>query len=374
MPFGICGAVHNQHLNINHYPIGALSPFGDSALKFMERTIMTLSTLQPLAVACTKTYFEIFGCEGFKGQSKLAVSIFEEGHPCVPKIIPNYQFREDKTREVMAFLRKPRGGLYIFGPTGSGKTSLIRQINARLNWPTLSVTCTGRTEFSSLVGGFQLVSEQPGLPPSTKFVYGPLAIAAKIGGTLILNEWDLVDPSETMGLNDLQDGSPLIIAENGGEVIYPHPSFRIIATGNSNGTGDESGLYQGVRMQNMASMDRWEAMFVDYMDNDQEIDYLLKLQPKLTEPVIKLMVKFASAVRSLHKGEFADDLPVKSRLNATISTRCMEMWADLAQKYKSAPNPLAIALDKAVGLKCLPEERIAIHRLAKDIFGDSWGE
>ncbi|MBO0180522.1 AAA family ATPase, partial [Vibrio parahaemolyticus] len=93
----------------------------------------------------------------------------------------------------------------------------------------------------------------------------PLAIAMREGHVLLINEVDLVDPAELSGLNDILEGRPLVIAQNGGEIIKPHPMFRVIVTGNSTGSGDPSGLYQGVMMQNLAAMDRYRFSVVPYM-------------------------------------------------------------------------------------------------------------
>ena len=93
-------------------------------------------------------------------------------------------------------------------------------------------------------------------------MHGPLSVAARDGHLLILNESDLMDPSELAGLNDILEGQPLVIAENGGEVIPPHAKFRVFATGNTAGSGDRSGLYQGTLRQNLAFMDRFRVIRV----------------------------------------------------------------------------------------------------------------
>ncbi|MDO6928722.1 AAA family ATPase, partial [Acinetobacter baumannii] len=87
------------------------------------------------------------------------------------------------------------------------------------------------------------------------FMYGPLAVAMREGHLLLINEVDLADPAELAGLNDVLEGRPLVIAQNGGEIIKPHPMCRVVVTVNSTGSGDASGLYKGVMMQNLAAMD-----------------------------------------------------------------------------------------------------------------------
>jgi cobaltochelatase CobS len=160
--------------------------------------------------------FPIAETFGIQAPPKMTVEGFADGsHPKIPAI-QEYVFRKEPLRDVLAFLNVPNGdGLYVTGPTGAGKTSLITQVAARLNWPVHAVTCHGRLELNDLLGQFTLVNG------SMQFVHGPLAQAVRDGHILILNELDLMDPSELAGLNDIVEGQPLVIPQNGGEVIRP---------------------------------------------------------------------------------------------------------------------------------------------------------
>lgn len=124
--------------------------------------------------------------------------------PFIPSKDDNYIFRKELIREVTAFLKKPFGdALYVTGPTGSGKTSGITEIAARLSWPVQQITANGRMELADLVGHHALISPKPGEAPIMKFMYGPLATAMKHGQILLINEIDLADPAELSGLNDV---------------------------------------------------------------------------------------------------------------------------------------------------------------------------
>lgn len=287
----------------------------------------------------------------------------DDSHPQIPTCQQGYVFRNALLRDVLAYLHNSGGdGLFLTGPTGSGKTSLITQIAARLNWPVQSVTCHGRLELQALIGQFVLING------STQYVHGPLSVAVREGHLLILNESDLMDPSELAGLNDIIEGHPLIIAENGGEVIYPHPQFRLFATGNSGGAGDTTGLYQGVLRQNLAFMDRFRVVQVDYPDTMIEQSILQAAIPSLPAEIVSMMLRVANEIRRLFVGTDTN----AGELTVTMSTRTLVRWGTLTVIFKGAPNVFEYALTQALTARAEPEQREAIHRIAADVFGDYW--
>ena len=218
-------------------------------------------------------------------------------------------------------------------------------------------------ELGALIGQFVLANG------STQFVHGPLAVAARDGHLLILNESDLMDPTELAGLNDIIEGQPLVIAENGGEVIRPHAKFRVFATGNSAGSGDSSGLYQGVLRQNLAFIDRFRVIHVGYPDAEIEKEVIKNAAPKLPELIIDKMIAVAAEIRRLFMGSGAEGGP---ELTVTMSTRTLVRWATLSLTFKGAPRVFEYALNQALTARAEPEQREAIHRIAADIFGDYW--
>ncbi len=169
---------------------------------------------------------------GINAPASMKVEGFEPAqNPYVPTQKP-YVFRKDHLRDVLAFLGSPNGdGLYLTGPTGSGKTSLLEQVAARLHWGVHAVTGHGRMELNDLLGQYMLVDGG-----SMKWIDGPLTLAVRLGHVLLINEIDAVDPAELIGLNEIVEGKPLTIPQTG-LVIAPHPKFRLVATGNSAGAG-----------------------------------------------------------------------------------------------------------------------------------------
>lgn len=289
-----------------------------------------------------------------------AVEGFEDtGNPYVPRCAP-YMFRRELLRDVIAYLRDPAGdGLYLTGPTGCGKSSLIEQVAARLNWPAVAVTGHGQLEVADLLGHHTLVNGE------MKFVYGPLALAWKHGMIFILNEMDLVDPSQQVGMNSVLDGHALVIAQNGGEVIQPHESFRFFGTGNSGGAGDHTGLYAGVQTQNIAFMDRFRVVKASYPEADEEAGLLKSLVPKLPEVIAKQMIKVAEDVRKIFES---------GECTVTLSTRALVRWARLTVAYRGAPNPVRYALRLALLERASVDEQEAVNKIAEAVFGEHWNQ
>ncbi|ABB39716.1 ATPase associated with various cellular activities AAA_5 [Oleidesulfovibrio alaskensis G20] len=290
--------------------------------------------------------------------------------PCsfTPRIDPDYLFH-DSMRDIVVWLlsgtEEKADPLYIFGPTGSGKTSLVRQLAARLNYPVFDVTGHGRLEFPDLAGH---LSVQSG---NMVYQYGPLALAMRYGGLFLLNEADLLDPATATGLNGVLDGGPLCIPENGGEIIQPHPMFRFVATANTNGASDESGLYQGTLRQNIALMDRFYLCEVGYPAQETEVMLLERIAPDIPQDIRETMVSFAGEVRRLFMGE-SEKQKYGETIDITFSTRTLIRWATLARRFqplaRQGIQPIGYALDRALGFRASRETRAMLHELAQRMF------
>jgi cobaltochelatase CobS len=292
-----------------------------------------------------------------------AAAFTDTQNPHVPARNDGYVFRRETLRDILSFLSDPDGdGLYFSGHYGAGKTTLPYQVAARLNWPTQSFTAHSRMEFDDLVGTWKLVNG------TMQFLHGPLAIAMRDGHLFILNETDRADPGQLAGLHDVLEGHPLVIATNGGEVINAHENFRFIANGNSFGTGDSTGLYQGVNQLDIAFMDRFRVVEVDYPTEDVEMAILKKKVPELPEDICRNMIRVANQIRKL----FVGGVETASPITITMSTRALARWAKLTVVFRTAPNPLAYALNQSLLAKAEPEQKIAIERIAQDVFGTTW--
>lgn len=296
--------------------------------------------------------------------SGTAIQGFEESSSYTPKADPNYVFH-DSSRDIIVWFLTQKEPLYIYGYQGCGKSTCIKQLAARLNYPVFEITGHGRLEFADLVGHLSMENG------SMTFQYGPLALAMRYGGICLINEIDLTSPEIAAGLNGILDGSPLCIAENGGELIEPHPMFRFAATANTNGAGDDTGLFQGTQRQNAAFLDRFILCKMEYPEETVEKKLLQKRYPHLPAKVLGKMVDFANEVRRLFMG----DTTVANYTNSievTFSTRSLLRWAELTERFqplsRQGIQPLSYALDRALGYRACNETRAMLHELVQRFF------
>lgn len=300
----------------------------------------------------------------------ISVLGFDSPSGPLPAINQNYHFRREIVREVFEFLNEPDGdALMLTGPIGSGKTSAIGQILARLNWGCDAITASGNFTFDTLVGHNTLMAPTPGAQPVMRFKYGVLPKAMKFGRTLLINEFDYANPSEMGGLNDILEGAPLIIPENGGEIINAHPMFRVIVTGNSHGTGDQTALMPGIKTQNPAFLDRFRVTEVPYMDKESELELLKASFSAVPEDLLKGYIEVANGIRT----QFLGSETVDPTLSTTMSTRVLLRWIHLTIAFRNPEtSSMQLGLDHALLRRVNIEDREGIRKMCKDTFGDQW--
>lgn len=279
------------------------------------------------------------------GSAELAVV-----DPAVASMVPpsnsNYIFARSALYELLLYLTEPsHDALFLSGPTGCGKTSAVFEVAARLHWPLESVTLSQKSEVSDLIGTHILEHGQ------LRFSYGPLARAMLYGEILLLNEIDLMSPGELAALNDVLEGRALTISANNGEVIKPHPFFRVVATANSKGLGDESGAYHGVKLQNQAFLDRWRFCEVGYPSAAQERLMLERACPKLNPDFRDGILRFAAEVRLGHNSGL-DNRALLQRLEQAEVRLLAATMQDLQAQAQALKDLIAQGAN-------LPEDRVA---------------
>jgi cobaltochelatase CobS len=272
----------------------------------------------------------------------------------VPEIDLSYEIDEYLARTVLSAWEMGDKTL-MYGPSGAGKSSLIEQLCARTCRPFLRINCSGDMDSSMIFG--QLTAKDG----STQWEDGSVTEAVKHGAVFAWDEWDVTPPEISMGLQWLlEENGKLFIKEKPGSIrdkqVIPHMHFRIVAIGNTQGQGDESGSHAGTNVQNTATVDRFgTAIYVDYLNAATE-EKLLKDKWKLSGTQARRMVQLANLIRSGYK---------TGQLNLTMSPRTLFSMC----KKLAFGNSLAHAY-KASYLNKLNDTQ---RKVAVELFGKVYG-
>lgn len=201
--------------------------------------------------------------------------------------------------------------VWLYGPAGVGKSSLPRYIAAKTHRPMLRVNHTINTEESHLVGQYVVeniidpVSKE--LRTITRWQDGPLPYAMKHGLLYLADEMDRCPPGPLSVYQAVLEGEPLYIKEAPPEhrLVKPHANFRFVATGNTNGSGDETGIHQATLLQDAATIERFSLVLkVEYMPAEQEIAIMMA-QAGLVEADAKRLRDFCEQIRKGHPNDFS---------------------------------------------------------------------
>ena len=283
-------------------------------------------------------------------------SINLPSYDSIPDTDTDYLFQTDVTNQILLYLFYPNHDcLWLAGEAGTGKTTAVLQVAARLRWGVQQITCSNKTESYDLIGRTTLVNG------SLKFEYGALAHAMKYGEILLLNEIDTMSPQDLSTLNDVLEGKPLTVVQNNGEVIKPHPLFRVIATANTFGAGDETGLYSGTRQMNAAFLDRFRFVKVDY-PTDAEMQTLINRRYSLDKSTVDNVLKVVADLRKMLAGN--ED---GTGFSVPVTTRTILKVCGLLDLHI---DPLT-AFNVSLGNRLNKDEYAFLQRLLVDVFGEA---
>ncbi len=214
-------------------------------------------------------------------------------HPDVPQKDEHYIFRpEQLTRVLYAILTNQRA--YLQGHTGAGKTTLIEQIAAHLNWPFIRINFDSEITRMDLIGRDTLSVDEEGRVHS-QFVDGILPKVMSGAYMACFDEIDFVRPDVAYVMQAALEGNGLRITEDGDRLVKPHEMFRMFATGNTVGQGDEYGMYQGARPQSIALLDRFTVWLkVSYLTKDERLDLIKRKFPALKDEDVRIINQYTT--------------------------------------------------------------------------------
>ena len=247
------------------------------------------------------------------------IHCLEEKNQFVPEVDDTYRFDAQTTRIILAGFEHQLK-ILVQGYHGTGKSTHIEQVAARLNWPCFRLNLDGHLTRLDLIGRDAIVLENG--KQVTTFNEGILPWAIQQPMALILDEYDAGRPEVMFVIQRLLEKDGVLALPEENRVIKPHPQFRLFATSNTVGLGDTTGFYHGTYQLNQAQMDRWNMVIrLNYPAQEREVDIILAKNTGLhnRRDIVEQMVRVADLTRT---GFMAGDIAT------VMSPRTVIMWAE----------------------------------------------
>ena len=256
----------------------------------------------------------------------MEVPAYSKSEEHVPDLDADYVFDKDTTLAILAGFAHNRR-VMISGYHGTGKSTHVEQVAARLNWPLVRVNLDSHISRVDLVGKDAIVIKD-GLQ-ITEFRDGILPWALQRNIALCFDEYDAGRPDVMFVIQRVLEVSGKLTLLDQNKVIRPHPAFRLFSTANTIGLGDTSGLYHGTQQINQGQMDRWSIVTtLNYLPHDKEVEIVLAkaLKYRTTEgrDLVGKMVRVADLTRSAF---------INGDLSTVMSPRTVITWAENADIF-----------------------------------------
>ena len=301
---------------------------------------------------------QVFGID-----SELKVEGFSKKNEYVPDIDKHYKFDRDTTLAIIAGFKYNKK-VIIHGYHGTGKSTHIEQIAARLNWPCIRVNLDSHISRIDLIGKDAIVLKNN--KQVTEFQEGILPWSMQNPVALVFDEYDAMRPDVAFLMTKVleADGGLTLLEKN--KVIKPNNYFRLFATANTIGLGDTTGLYTGTQQINQAQLDRWNIVTtLNYLSLENEMEIILAKNKNFNNPKgeekISNMIKVASLTR---KGFIAGDI------STLMSPRTVLHWAENIEIFKDTGYAFRVTFLN----KCDEIEKNIIAEYYQRCFGEDLPE
>lgn len=224
---------------------------------------------------------------------------FKEDNENVPEVDPTYQFDKDTTMAILAGFTHNRR-VMVQGYHGTGKSTHIEQVAARLNWPCVRINMDSHVSRIDLLGKDMIVLQEG--KQITRYQEGLLPWAIQNPVALVFDEYDAGRPDVMFVIQRVLEAEGKLTLLDQNVVIRPHPAFRLFATSNTVGLGDTTGLYHGTQQVNQAQMDRWNIVAqLNYLDPETEVNIMAAKVPDMDNEEgrkeLNAMVRMADLTR-----------------------------------------------------------------------------
>ena len=297
---------------------------------------------------------EVFGLD-----VDLKVPAFSQRGDHVPQIDETYLFNHETTLAILAGFSHNRR-VMIQGYHGTGKSTHVEQIAARLNWPCIRINLDSHVSRIDLVGKDGIVLKDG--QQITEFKEGLLPWALQRACALVFDEYDAGRPDVMFVIQRVLEVEGKLTLLDQSKVIDPHKSFRMFATTNTIGLGDPTGLYHGTQQINQGQMDRWNIVCtLNYLSHEKETDIVCSKLPDIDRKTVSNMVSIASLSR---QGFINGDISI------VMSPRTVIMWAENAKIF----NDYGFAFRLTFLNKCDETERPIVAEYYQRCMGEELPE
>ncbi len=299
----------------------------------------------------------------FGFDSNLDVPAYSKTSEHVPDLDPDYLFNRETTLAILAGFAYNRR-VMVTGYHGTGKSTHIEQVAARLNWPCIRINLDSHISRIDLIGKDAIVLQDG--KQVTEFREGILPWAYQHNVALVFDEYDAGRPDVMFVIQRILESSGKLTLLDQSKVIRPHAAFRLFSTANTIGLGDTTGLYHGTQQINQAQMDRWSIVTVlNYLPHAQEVGIVLAkskhYQNDKGRKIIANMVRVADLTRNAF---------MQGDLSTVMSPRTVITWAQNAEIF----GDVGFAFRVTFLNKCDELERSVVAEFYQRCFGEELPE
>src|SRR4051794_737296 len=301
--------------------------------------------------------------ETFGIDTDMKVKGFAEPDPHVPPLDPDYLFDRDTTLAILAGFAHNRR-VMVSGFHGTGKSTHIEQVAARLKWPCVRVNLDSHVSRIDLVGKDAIVLKEG--KQITEFREGILPWSYQHNVALVFDEYDAGRPDVMFVIQRILESSGKLTLLDQSRVIRPHPAFRLFSTANTIGLGDTTGLYHGTQQINQAQMDRWSIVTaLNYLPHAQEVGIVLAKTKEYDNDKGRKIIANMVRVADLTRNAF-----MQGDLSTVMSPRTVITWAQNADIF----GDIGFAFRVTFLNKCDELERSVVAEFYQRCFGEELPE
>lgn len=299
----------------------------------------------------------------FGFESKMEVFGYADSSEHVPDLDPDYLFNKETTLAILAGFAHNRR-VMVTGYHGTGKSTHIEQVAARLNWPCIRINLDSHISRIDLIGKDAIVLKDG--KQITEFREGILPWSYQHNVALVFDEYDAGRPDVMFVIQRILESSGKLTLLDQSRVIRPNPAFRLFATANTVGLGDTTGLYHGTQQINQAQMDRWSVVTaLNYLPHADECKIVQSKCPTFSSDKDKKIIANMVRVADLTRNAF-----IQGDVSTVMSPRTVITWAQNMEIF----GELGFAFRVTFLNKCDELERSIIAEFYQRCFGEELPE